>query len=90
MHLALRVNAFGFAGNTNINASYAQNLFVNFFMVSRDQTYSSSLSDIDFSTSNSRTKKKLNKQALQNGDKSIHKHKGRPSWNEALTFANAS
>ena len=31
MHLALRVNAFGFAGNMGINASHAQNLFVNVF-----------------------------------------------------------
>ena len=42
IHLALRVNAFDFAGNTSINASHAQNLFINFLRVFRDETYSSS------------------------------------------------
>ena len=35
-------------------------------------------------------KKKINKQALQNGDACLHQHKGRPSWKEALTSVNAS
>ena len=60
MHLAMRVNAFGFTANTHVNASHAQNSLVQFFTISSDDVYSSlHLSEIDFQTSHSRTHKTI-------------------------------
>ena len=66
MHLALRVNAFGFTANTRVNASHAQNLLIHFCTVSSGDVYSSShWSEIDFQTSQSLTHKTV----LTNSDR---------------------